>query len=78
MLKPYFKIEYNNKDITRDVSNYVTNIEYTDFESGESDEINITFEDSAQLWQGAWIPTKGDALRVYIVVFVKILIYNST
>ena len=66
MLKPYFKIEYNNKDITRDVSNYVTNIEYTDFECGESDEINITFEDSAQLWQGAWIPTKGDALRVYI------------
>ena len=66
MLKPYFKIEYNNKDITRDVSNYVTNIEYTDFESGESDEINITFEDSAQLWQGAWIPTKADALRVYI------------
>ena len=39
MLKPYFKIEYNNKDITRDVSNYVTNIEYTDFESGESDEM---------------------------------------
>ena len=39
MLKPYFKIEYNNKDITRYVSNYVTNIEYTDFESGESDEM---------------------------------------
>ena len=66
MLKPYFKIEYNNKDITKDVSKYVTNIEYTDFESGESDEINITFEDSVQLWQGAWIPTKGDALRVFI------------
>lgn len=24
MLKAYFKIEYNNKDITKDVSKYVT------------------------------------------------------
>ena len=44
MLKPTFKLEYNKKDITKDVSNYVVNIEYTDFEHGQSDEISITFE----------------------------------
>ena len=66
MLKPTFKLEYNKKDITKDVSNYVINIEYTDFEHGQSDEISITFEDSEKLWQNAWIPSKGDSLRLFI------------
>lgn len=66
MLKPTFKIEYNKKDITRDVSSYVVSIEYTDFEHGQSDEISITFEDSEKLWQNAWIPSKGDSLRLFI------------
>lgn len=66
MYKPIFKIEYNQKDITTDVSNQVLNIEYTDFEHGQSDEITITFEDTHKLWQGSWIPSKGDSLRVFI------------
>lgn len=66
MLKPIFKIEYNQKDITKDVSNQVLNIEYTDFEHGQSDEITITFDDTQKLWQSSWIPSKGDSLRVFI------------
>lgn len=66
MLTPIFKLEYNNKNITKDVSDYVLNISYTDFEHGQSDEIEITFEDSSGLWSSSWIPTKGDALRLYI------------
>lgn len=66
MLIPIFKIEYNQKDITTDVSNQVLNIEYTDFEHGQSDEITITFDDTQKLWQSSWIPSKGDSLRVFI------------
>ena len=66
MYKPIFKIEYNQKDITKDVSNQVLNIEYTDFEHGQSDEITITFDDTQKLWQSSWIPSKGDSLRVFI------------
>ncbi len=66
MLVPIFELFYEQKNITKDVSPYVTSIEYTDVEHGESDELQITFEDSEKLWQGAWIPTKGDALRAYI------------
>ena len=66
MLVPIFELFYEKKNITKDVSPYVTSIEYTDVEHGESDELQITFEDSEKLWQGAWIPTKGDALRAYI------------
>lgn len=66
MLTPIFKLFYEKKDITKDVSPYVTSIEYTDAEHGESDEIQITFEDTEKIWQGAWIPSKGDCLRLYI------------
>ena len=66
MLIPTYKLEYNQKNITKDVSDYVLNIEYTDYEHGQSDEITITFENSEGLWSGAWIPSKGDALRLYI------------
>ena len=66
MLTPVYKIEYNEKNITKDVSAYVLSIEYSDYEHGQSDEITITFEDTEKLWQNAWIPSKGDTLRVFI------------
>ena len=66
MLVPIFELFYDKKNITRDVAPYVTSIEYTDVEHGESDELVITFEDAEKIWQGAWIPTKGDSLRAYI------------
>ncbi len=66
MLTPTFKLEYNQKNITKDVSDYVVSIDYADYEHGQSDEISITFEDSEGLWNGAWLPSKGDALRLFI------------
>ena len=66
MLVPIFELFYEKKNITKDVSKYVTSIEYTDAEHGESDELQISFEDSDKLWQSSWIPTKGDSLRAYI------------
>lgn len=66
MLTPIFELFYEKKNITKDVSPYVTSISYTDVEHGESDELEITFEDSAKLWQDAWLPTKGDSLRLYL------------
>lgn len=66
MLQPTFKLEYNKKDITKDISDYVLNINYTDVEHGQSDEVEIIFEDSQKLWQDAWIPSKGDNIRLYL------------
>ncbi len=86
MLKPIFKLEYEQIDITNDVSKYVLSIDYTDFLHGQSDEINITllfggvkrarsrfsplppsrFEDSEEIWQADWIPSKGDTLKLSI------------
>ena len=66
MLTPIFELFYEKKNITKDVSPYVTAISYTDVEHGESDEIEIIFEDSEKKWQDVWLPTKGDSLRLYL------------
>lgn len=66
MQTPKYELIYGKKNITKDVARFVTNIDYTDFEHGQSDEINITFEDSENLWHSAWIPTKGDVLNLKI------------
>lgn len=66
MIKPTFKLIYGHKDITKDIADFVLSIEYTDKEHGEADEVQITLEDSQRLWQGAWIPVKGDTIRLYI------------
>lgn len=66
MQTPKYELIYGKKNITKDVAKYVTNIDYTDFEHGQSDEINISFEDSENLWHSAWIPSKGDNLTLKI------------
>lgn len=66
MLKPKFKLLYENHDITVNIAPYVLSIEYTDSEHGQSDEIQIQLEDSDKLWQDNWYPSKGDTLSLQI------------
>ncbi|HAT1684421.1 TPA: phage protein D [Klebsiella oxytoca] len=62
--QPVWSLVYNQKDITRDVSAYVTSVSYTDKLSGESDEIQVDLEDSEGRWRDAWYPGKGDTLTL--------------
>ena len=61
-----YKIIYNNKDITRDISDHILSISYVDKVQGEADEIEITVEDKDGLWQNDWYPEKKDTLEVFI------------
>ena len=56
--KPYVKIEYEGKDISEDISKYITDFSYVDNVHGKADEIEITFDDRQGLFQGAWYPDK--------------------
>lgn len=58
------KILYNNVDVSNDLSVYLKDINYTDVLSGAADDLNITLEDRAHLWQGDWFPEKGAILAV--------------
>lgn len=59
---------YNNTDITADLNKYLKSISYTDNLSGEADDLQITLEDRAGLWEAAWMPDKGATLDVSIVL----------
>jgi phage protein D len=59
-------INWNGKNITADISPYISSVNYTDKEEGESDEINITLDDTEGLWSGDWYPTEGDTIELYL------------
>lgn len=60
--QPEFKIIYEKKDITAQISSSVLSLFYTDNEHGKSDEISISLENSLVLWNSLWFPDKGDTL----------------
>lgn len=61
-----YTLLYNNRDVTRDVSDQIINIQYTDKVAGESDTLEITIEDTDKRWQNSWYPTKGDSIELVI------------
>lgn len=63
---PDFTVLYNGKDISADVSNQVLSIEYDDRATGESDELQISLEDTDGRWKNSWYPDKGATLELFI------------
>ncbi|MGE8577523.1 MAG: phage late control D family protein [Burkholderia contaminans] len=64
--EPVFTLVYEQKNITNDIAPYVVSVSYTDFLSGQSDEIEVVLEDTDGRWLDAWYPGKGDALTLKI------------
>lgn len=61
-----YKVTYNNKDWTADISSSLISIDYTDNTQGESDELSITLEDREGLWKNEWQPEFGATLEAFI------------
>lgn len=59
-------VKYNGKDISTDLQQYLKSVSYTDNMSGEADDLQLTLEDKAGLWQAAWMPEKGATLDVSV------------
>lgn len=59
-----WRIGYQGRDLTADLSPYVLGVTWTDYLSGQSDEISIELEDTDDKWLGVWYPVKGDALTL--------------
>lgn len=64
--KPAFKVFYNNKDISRDISRGLIDISYRDAVIGKTDELEITVEDTEANWRSSWYPEKGAILKLKI------------
>lgn len=61
-----YKIEYNARDITRDITPFLLGLTYVDHVKDKTDSIEVTVEDTDLIWQNEWYPTKGDQLTVSI------------
>ncbi|WP_047257733.1 phage late control D family protein [Chromobacterium subtsugae] len=63
---PVFQLSYGQRNITSDIAPYVLSVTYTDYLSGQSDELEVTLEDSDGRWINAWYPRQGDKLTLKI------------
>ena len=61
-------IIYEGVNISRDIAPYLLNFTYTDNASDKADDISFSLEDRERLWVNDWFPTKGDKVKVSIVV----------
>lgn len=55
---PVFQLSYGQRNITSDIAPYVLSVTYTDYLSGQSDELEVTLEDSDGRWINAWYPRR--------------------
>ena len=63
---PAFELLYNNKSATYDIALNMLNATYKDTLKGESDELDITLEDTERKWMDTWYPSKGATLNFKI------------
>lgn len=59
-------VTYNGKNITKDVSAALISFKYQDKITGASDELEITLEDSGDLWKNEWYAGMGAKISAEI------------
>ncbi|MFP4772049.1 phage late control D family protein [Pasteurella multocida] len=63
---PTFELFYGKSQITHHIKPTLLSLTYTDHLSDQSDELQVSFEDSERKWINAWFPTQGDELKVQL------------
>lgn len=62
-------VTYNGKDISESLAQYVLSFSYADNLTGQVDDISITLEDRAELWEADWMPERGATLDITICTY---------
>lgn len=66
--RTWLVLTYNDKDITADISNYIESFSFTErARNGESDDLNITVENTTRIWLNEWFPERGATLTAQII-----------
>lgn len=58
--KASVSVQYNGKNITTKLAEFLSKFSYTDVASGESDSISMSLHNIDKRWLKNWIPSKGD------------------
>jgi phage protein D len=61
-----FVLTYQQHNITRDVSQHLLSLTYTDHLTGQADSLEVELEDTQGHWRSTWYPGHGDTLTVAI------------
>lgn len=61
-----YQVVYEGVDISRDISNYVEGIGYTDNAKGKADDIELTLDNTSGVWSNEWWPKHKDQISLYI------------
>lgn len=67
LLRTRLVITYAGTDISRDIAPDLLSFTYTDNDGGKSDDISITLKNDHRLWDGPWLPARGDKIAATIV-----------
>ena len=60
------KISIAGKDITKDISPYLSSVSYSDVLKGESDTASINLHDEKRLFIADWFPKRGDTAEIIL------------
>lgn len=66
MRQARLNLTFEGKDISKEISPFLTTMTFTDFASGKADDLQITLEDTAGLWSEGWFPAKGSKIKAEI------------
>ena len=61
-----YKIIYNGKDITKDITPYVEELSYEDTTEDKASCIDLTLNNESMRWANEWYPEKGDNITLFI------------
>jgi phage protein D len=61
-----FVLTYQQRNITRNISEHLLSLTYMDFLFGQADSLDVELEDSEGKWRDAWYPGHGDSLALSI------------
>lgn len=64
--RSYLGVTYNKKNVTESIRKYLIGWTYTDYLSGQINNIQIDLQDSEHLWMSKWMPTKGAWIKAAI------------
>ena len=62
----YVVVKYNDKDITKTITDYIESFQYVDNASGKADTVKLKLNDRSGKWSGSWIPVQGDNVQTTI------------
>ncbi len=61
-----FVLTYQQRNITRDISEHLLSLTYTDHLTGQADSLAVELEDTQGHWRDTWYPGHGDTLTLAI------------